>query len=271
MWRIKMLQISIIEQVTPKAGQMFNLAVLIVAGIFVYISYYLARKGRIWTIRPLEAIEAIQEGIGRAAEMNRPVLMFPGIGNLQNVQTIAGLTMLGEVVERGARVNVPVNTIPSYTEIVTASEAIVRDAYNRAGKPELYQIGKYVKWFGADQFVYAVGGAGYILAEKPAMVVFLGYFLADVLVTGEAGSRVGALQIGGTGDQNAISLMAIVCDYILIGEEIYAASASITGDKFQIATIAGQDWLKILMILLMVVGVLSLAAGFSGILNLMKV
>lgn len=102
-----MLQISIIEQVTPKAGQMFNLAVLIVAGIFVYVSYYLARKGRQWTIRPLEAIEAIQEGIGRAAEMNRPVLMFPGIGNLQNVQTIAGLTMLGEIVERGSTCKCP--------------------------------------------------------------------------------------------------------------------------------------------------------------------
>jgi len=263
------LQIPLIEQITPRAGQMFNLAMLILSGVLVYLSYYLAKQGRTWTIRPMEALDAIQEGIGRAAEMGRPVLMFPGIGNLQNVQTIAGLTMLGEIVERGARVNVPVNTIPSATEIVTASEAIVRDAYNRAGKPELYEIGKYVKWFGTDQFVYAVGGAGHILVEKPAMIVFLGYFLADVLVTGEAGSRVGALQIGGTADQSALSLMAMCCDYIVMGEEIYAVTAAITEDKYQIATIASQDWFKSLLIVFLVAGVILTAAGLKSLINFM--
>ena len=263
------LQIPLIEQITPKAGQMFNLTILILAGVLVYVAYYLAKQGRTWTIRPMEALDAIQEGIGRAAEMGRPVLMFPGIGNLQNPQTMAGLTMLGEIVERGARVNVPVNTIPSATEIVTASEAIVRDAYNRAGKPELYELGKYVKWYGTDQFVYAVGGAGHILAEKPAMVVFLGYFLADVLVTGEAGSRVGALQIGATADQSAVSLMALCCDYILIGEEMYAVTASITEDKYQIATIAGEDWIKALLLVLMVAGVLLTAAGLKSLISFM--
>ena len=263
------LQIPLVEQITPRAGQMFNLAMLILTSVLVYVSYYLAKKGATWTIRPMEALDAIQEGIGRAAEMGKSVLMFPGIGNLQNTQTIAGLTVLGEITEMGAKVNVPVNTIPSATEIVTASEAIVRDAYNRAGKPELYEIGKYVKWFGTDQFVYAVGGAGHILAEKPAMVVFLGYFLADVLVTGEAGSRVGALQIGGTADQSAISLMAMTCDYILIGEEIYAVTASITKDKYQIATVASQDWIKAILVTLMVVGFLLTAAGLKSLLSFM--
>lgn len=257
---------SSVEQLI-RSGRGFQFAFMIVVGILCYLSYYLGRRGKTWEIRPLEGLEAAYEGIGRAAEMGRPVMMLPGISDLGNPQTLAGLTVLGEVAQRGAEIGVPTVTSASHSAVVTAAEAIIRGAYAAAGKPELYVPGKYVRWFGWDQFAYAVGAAGHILEEKPAMIIYLGYFLFDVIVDAETGSRVGAIQIGGT--IGSLDMIAQFCDYILIGEEIYAAAASITKDKLAISTIVGQDWIKLIAVGIMVLGVITMTFGSKAILDLL--
>lgn len=125
----------------------------------------------------------------------------------------------------------------------------------------MYSPGKYVRWFGGGQFVYAVGAAGHILEMQPALLIYMGYFLADVIVTAEMGARVGAISIGSTTDQSATPLMGMFCDYMLMGEEMYAASAQITQDPLATATLAGEDWMKILLLGLMIVGALANMAG----------
>ena len=259
---------SFVSQIT-RGTRNFQLLLLVGMAVLAYVSYYLARHGKVWSIRPLEGLEAIREGIGRSAEMGRPILVLPGISDLSNAQTIAGLTVFSEITRRAAEIGVTTDCIATGTDVVAASEALARDAYDALGKPELYTPGKYVKWYGGDQFVYAVGAAGHMLLSKPAMTVFMGYFLADVIVTGETGSRVGAVQIGGTTDQSATPLMGMMCDYMLFGEEMYAASASITGDKWSMATLAGEDWVKIVLLALMVVGVFAWAFGSKHIWDIM--
>lgn len=250
------------------SGKLFELVFLVIVGLFTYVAYYLGKQGRTWEIRALDALEAAYEGIGRAAETGRPILMLPGISDLGNPQTLAGLTMFGEISQRSAEIGVEAIASASNTAVITATEAIVRSSYTAAGKPELYSPGKYVRWFGGDQFAYAVGAAGQILATKPSVILYVGYFLFDVIVSGDAGARVGAVQIGGT--LGSLNMIAMMCDYMLIGEELYAASASISKDEMSIATLAGQDWIKILAILIMIVGAIMMAAGSDAILKLLE-
>jgi len=249
-------------------GRGFELVFVIIVGILTYLFYRYGKRGREWEIRPLEGLEAIFEGIGRGAEMGRPIMVLPGIGDLGDPQTLAGLTVFGELTQRGAEIGVTTLSCASSSNVIAASEAIARSSYTAAGKEDLYTTGKYIRWFGGDQFSYAVGTAGTILAEKPAMIVFLGYFLMDVVLDAETGARVGAVQIGGT--LGNLAYVAMFCDYLLIGEEIYAASASISKDKMAISTLAGQDWMKIISIGLMVVGVLFMLARSSVILDVMR-
>lgn len=249
---------SSVEQII-QTGRAFQLVFLIIIGILGYVSYYFGKQGKMWEIRPLEGLEATYEGIGRSAEMGRPMMVLPGISDLGNPQTLAGLTVLGEVAQQSAEIGVTAITSASNPGVITAEEAIIRSSYTTAGKPELYSPGKYVRWFGGDQFAYAVGAAGQILAEKPSVIVYMGYFLFDVIVDGETGNRVGAVQIGGT--LGSMDMVAMFCDSILIGEELYAASASITRDKIAIATIAGQDWIKLIVLGIMIIGSLLAIAG----------
>jgi len=242
-------------------GRTAQFLFMVLLGGITYLFYNYGKQGRTWEIRPLEGLDAVEEGIGRSAEMGRPILILPGISGLESAQTIAGLTMYGEVTERAALIGVDTHTIMTSTQAITVAEAIARDAFARAGKPELYSPGNYVRWYGGGQFVYAVGAAGHIMEMKPALLIYMGYFLADVIVTAEMGSRVGAVSIGSTTDQSATPLMGMFCDYLLMGEEMYAASAEITKDPLAIATLAGEDWMKILLTGLMIVGVLANMAG----------
>jgi len=249
-------------------GKMFQFFWAVLMGVLTYIAYYYGKQGRRWEIRTLDALEAIYEGIGRAGETGKPILMLPGISDLGNPQTLAGLTLFGEISQRSAEIGVEAIASASDAAVITATEAVVRSAYTSAGKPDLYSPGKYVRWFGGDQFVYAFGCAGQILATEPSVILYAGYFLFDVIVSGDTGSRVGAVQIGGT--LGSLEMMSMMCDYLFIGEELYAASAAITKDDMAVATIAGQDWIKLVAILLMVLGVIVTMSGSNAILNLMR-
>jgi hypothetical protein len=99
------------------------------------------------------------------------------------------------------------------------------------------------------------------------LVIFYGYFLADTIVTGETAARVGSIKIGGT--LGALSFLAMMCDYLMIGEEMFAASALITKDPFVTGTIASQDWIKVALIAMMSIGVVLYAVGIKTIYTIM--
>ena len=62
----------------------------------------------------------------------------------------------------------------------------------------------------------------------------------------QAATSVGAIQIAGTGSSSQIPFFVTACDYVLIGEEFYAASAYLSGSSEMIGSIKGQDYVKLL-------------------------
>ena len=53
----------------------------------------------------------------------------------------------------------------------------------------------------------------------------MGKFFAESLLFAETGNSIGAIQIAGTGSQTQIPFFVTACDYTLMGEEFFAASA----------------------------------------------
>jgi hypothetical protein len=244
-----------------KSGAIIDLVVLLIFGAFVYISYYVSKQGRSWYIRPIEALIIMEEGVGRAAEMGRPVVMTPGMSGLNSPLTLAGLSITGEINQQCASIGVKPINITSDASVSLVLEAMVRNTFLSAGKEDEYAPGQYVHWTGGEQFAYATYLMGTIMSEKPATVIFVGNFLSDIMMNAEIGKRVDALEVGGTLDTTAMATMAMVCDSVLIGEEIYAAAATITKDDVLAGSIAGQDWSFVLMLAILVLGIISCLAG----------
>lgn len=98
------------------AGRIFGLLCLLV--IMAAVAYYIkqAEGGTVPKVRRIPGIDAIDEAMGRAVEMGRPVFCSHGIANLRAAtsgpQTLAGLSVLSYVAKQslavGAELYVPV-------------------------------------------------------------------------------------------------------------------------------------------------------------------
>ena len=229
------------------------------------IEYFIekAKNGEEIYMRPISAIQAMEEAVGRATEMGKPVLYIPGISSLDEIDTISGLIILGHVAgmtaEYESNLHVPV-CVPIVME--TAKEAC-KEAYLKKGRPDLYRD-DMVHYVTDDQFAYAAGVNGIMLREKPAAIFFQGKFYAESLILAETGNSIGAIQIAGTGSSAQIPFFVTACDYTLIGEEFYAASAYLSGSPEMLGSIKGQDYVKVgCMFLIILVFIISILNGFG--------
>ena len=246
-------------------GRIFGLLVLIY--IFVVIIYFVDRssKGRVPRLRRVPGLEMVDEAIGRATEMGRPVFVSHGIASLTSSttgpQTIAGLGVLSYVAEKcaevGTKINVPVRRVTIWPIAVEICET----GYKKAGKTEDFDVTDQVRFLSSNQFGFSSNYMGWMWRERAAANIMIGAYWAESLQLAETGTRVGAMQIAGTAQTSQIPFFIAACDYCLIGEEIYAAGAYLSKDAEMIGSLAGQDMGKLLAIALIVLGTLIVTAG----------
>src|SRR5690606_24678296 len=90
---------------------------------------------------------------------------------------------------------------------------------------------------------------------KPAACFYMGAFFAEALILAETGNSVGAIQVAGTAMPAQLPFFVASCDYTLIGEEFFAASAYLTGSPEELGSLKGQDVGKVLVAIGIVLGV----------------
>lgn len=214
----------------------------------------LARAGWPLKIRPIAGLEAIEEAVGRATEMGQPCLFIPGIQDMNEMQTIAGLTILSHVARRAAEYDCELETPTSRSLVMTAARETVEAAYLLAGRPDAYNEDS-IYYVTDEQFAYVSYVTGLMVREKPAACFYLGSFYAESLILAETGNSIGAIQVAGTAQPSQLPFFVAACDYTLIGEEFFAASAYLAKDPDQLGSLKGQDFGKLIVVALLLVGV----------------
>ena len=267
------------SDVSPAAqayGQWFHTgkSVVCVAVIlfsaFAIVFINLARKGKELFIRPLAGIEAVDDAIGRATEMGKPILYIIGLGSADMIATIASFTILSRVAKKTAEYQTDI-LIPCYDSVVMAvAQETVKAAYLEAGRPDMYKE-ENIFFLTSMQFAYVAGVNGIMLRERPATNFYLGKFYAESLILAETGSVAGSIQISGTDEIAQIPFFVAATDYTLIGEELYAASAYLGKEPVLLGTLKGQDWGKALVIISLILGALAASFHFQFFLNLFRV
>ncbi|MCI0632286.1 MAG: fibronectin type III domain-containing protein [Phycisphaerales bacterium] len=230
----------------------FGIFLVIICGAVIYY-IGVAKRGRDLRIRKIAGLEAVDEAVGRATEMGRSILFVPGIQDINDIQTVAGITVLSRVAktaaEHGAQVEVPT----SRALVMTTARETVKAAFLAAGRPDAYNE-DLIYYLTDEQFGYVAGVTGKMMREKPAACFYMGSFFAESLFLAETGNAIGAIQIAGTAQPSQLPFFVAACDYTLIGEEFFAASAYLSGEPHQLGSLKGQDMGKVVGTILLVLG-----------------
>ncbi|MGR3310631.1 MAG: DUF6754 domain-containing protein, partial [Candidatus Brocadiales bacterium] len=239
------------EIVTPTVsakgrGNLFNLSeglnlliMLAFGGLVLYFIAHARRNPNIF-LRKIGGLDAVEEALGRATEMGKPVLFVHGLTTMGSVSTIAAVNILGRIAGKIAEYDAMLKVVNNDPIVMSVSQEVVKEAYLEAGRPDAYNEDN-IFLVASEQFPYVAAVSGIMRRERPATNFFIGYFYAESLILAETGAETGAIQIAGTDAFTQLPFFITTCDYTLMGEELYAASAYLSREPLLLGTLRAQD------------------------------
>ncbi|MBI4530808.1 MAG: hypothetical protein HY709_04730 [Candidatus Latescibacteria bacterium] len=211
-------------------------------------------------LRRIPGLNAVEEAVGRATEMGKPIYFLTGRLGMSSISTIAATIILGEIAKKVAAYDTTLRVPHTDPIVMAVCQEIVHEAYIEAGRPDAYR--DEINFFVTDeQFSYTASVDGMMLRERPAACFYMGFYYAESLLLAETGAGIGAIQIAGTDTEHQLPFFVVACDYTLIGEELYAATAYLSREPVLVGTLRGQDVGKVVMMAASLVGVLLATIG----------
>lgn len=229
-------------------------------------------KVKLPEIRRIAGLEAIDEAVGRATEMGKPIFCTPGWSDITTstaAPTFAALDIIHHVARLAARYDTKLVVPIAYPNVFPLAEQVVRQAFTMEGKSESYDP-SIVIFTSPEQYAYTAACLGIIQREKVAATILVGHFASEAINFAEAAAAVNAISISGTESTYQLPFFAAACDYTMIGEELMAAGAYISQDPTRLGSINGQDYAKLLAFLWILIGAVLSTTGsnwFKAILN----
>lgn len=228
---------------------------------FILFNIIRAGRGRELHIRRIAGLNAIDEAVGRATEMGRPVMMVPGLSDSLNAISVQALNIFSYVSRIAARFANKILVCCYNAPVYTVAQEMIRDVYQQEGLGDRFDPDS-VRFISDRQFAFAAGVSGIIAREQTAACFFLGEFYAEALIFAETANGIGAIQVASSTQITQTPFFIAACDYVLIGDEFYAASAYLTRQPVLVGSLVGQDWCKLAVITSILFGVLMNSVQF---------
>lgn len=223
----------------------FQVLFVLVLVFFILFNIRRAGTGKDIYIRRIAGLNAIDDAVGRSTEMGKPIVMVPGLGAL-NAISVQALNIFAYITQKAANFATPIRLCTGDAAVFAVAQEVIRDVYVSEGMPEKQEADS-VMFVSDKQFAFAAGVSGIMLREKSAATFFMGEFYAEALIFAETANAIGAIQVASSTENTQTPFFIAACDYVLIGEEFYAASAYLTRKPVLVGSLVGQDWCKMLM------------------------
>lgn len=112
----------------------------------------------------------------------------------------------------------------------------------------------------AASAAYASGVMSSLRRTRPLVTVMIGWFGDEYLLMGETAAQQNIIQVSGTTNPAVLPFMlATSAEGTLLGEEIFAAGAYLQERPSHIASLLAQDWARLLIVAIIVLGALGAA------------
>jgi len=239
--------------------------------IFILVLYYTSGDKKIY-IRRVAGLDAIEEAVGRAAEMGKPVVCSYGLAGF-TYWTLAGLAILSHVAKlcakMGTRLIVPTGGSTESLIVRPVAEEIVKTAYTMEGAPDQYNPDD-LPFLSGQQYAYTGGYIGILQRTRPASTIMTGSHWSEAMNIAETSNAIGAITITSGSYISNVAALACASDYILIGEEAPAAGAYLSEDPAQRASIRVQDIFKGFALVCIILGLVLTNMGNNFVQHLLS-
>ncbi|MFN3467295.1 MAG: DUF6754 domain-containing protein [Candidatus Brocadiales bacterium] len=231
------------------------------SGVVLFFIMHARRNPRLF-LRKISGLDAVDEALGRATEMGRPVLFVHGLTSMGSISTMASVNILSRIARRIAEYDAVLKVVNNDPIVLSVSQEVVKESYLEAGRPDAYNQDNVVM-VASEQFPYVAAVGGIMTRERPAANFFMGYFYAESLILAETGASTGAIQIAGTDSYTQLPFFITTCDYTLMGEELYAASAYLSREPMLLGSLRAQDLGKAAIIVIIFFGTVLSSFGIG--------
>ena len=202
------------EGVEHASPGMLLLLIVICGAVLFYMRR--ARQGKPTFVRRIPGIDAINEAIGRSAELGKPMSFTTGLTGVSPV-LYAALGVLFYTSRKAALFASKLFVPQAAPDAMAIVEDVMRDAYRSAGRLSSFDSQQII-FLSEDQLAFASGYMGLIHREKVASTFLFGSFAGEALILAEAGQQIGAMQVAATVTPEQVAFFIAACDYTLIGE-----------------------------------------------------
>jgi hypothetical protein len=222
--------------------------------VWLVLRYIAAvRSGRDFFIRRIPGVDAIDQAIGTAVEKGRPISFSSGLTTVSPV-LYACMGVLFHIGRRVARLKASLLLPQNDSQVLSVADETIREAYRVESRSHLYEP-RNMRFLSDEQFAFAAGYAGMVQREQVGAAFLFGVFAGESLILAEAGQQIGASQVAASISPEQVAFFVCTCDYTLIGEELFAASAYLTREPVQLGSLLGQDRAKLLFLVIVLIGV----------------
>jgi len=143
----------------------FPIFFVLMLAVFIFVNIRRAGKGKDLYIRRIGGLNAIDEAIGRATEMGKPVLMVPGLSDNVNAIVVQALNIFSYVSRTAAKFANPILLCCANAAVYTVAQETIRDVYQQEGAIDRYDADS-VRFISDRQFAFAAGVSGLIHRER---------------------------------------------------------------------------------------------------------
>lgn len=237
-------------------------------GSVYYYMWKVQKNQPLPKLRVIPATLAIEEGVGRSLEMGKPVHYAFGsdgapLSSSGMSITIASLSVLRYTTKLVSKYGVRmIMHLPSQGESIPLIEGVIRESYVEAGKPDLFQRGD-MHYYGYLTAAWSPGVYNSFVQDKVGLFIHAGSIITFEFPVLEAAKINNAIVIGGTPRWTATYIFAIACDHMFIGEELLAAGAALSDNKYLTSGLVSEEWWKFIVIGLLILGVVLKLAGMD--------
>lgn len=259
------------------------LVLLLIFLIPFFFGYWAVKRGLVLTLRPIASYEALKGLLAQAAEAGRPIHLSigtAGIGDQRTADTMAGLYVLEYIADRAVvSASPPVVTLAHPTALPVAQD-LLRRAYGRHGYPEEYDPARarlvapdpnlntgftpnpaVYPSNSNDAFAYAAGTMRFLTHQRLIANVMVGAFGDEFLLLSEPSAQHQLDQIGGTSAVGVLPFVYTSVAHPLIGEEIFAGGAYLSGRVAHLSSLFAQDVMRWFIVAGILLGILGKSVG----------